>query len=50
MARRTEKEARVCSQPMCPGDGRYMPPGRGHLPNCPHDPVTWCWEEVTEDV
>jgi hypothetical protein len=45
--RRTEAERRVCSQPGCPGDGRYQPPGRGHLPGCLHDAVTWTWEQVS---
>lgn len=27
---------RQCSRPGCPGDGRYVPPGRGHLPGCLH--------------
>lgn len=44
--RRTENEARKCSQSGCPGDGRYAPPGRGHLPGCKHDAVTWVWETV----
>lgn len=29
-------EDRTCSTPVCPGDGRYVPPGRGHLPDCRH--------------
>lgn len=61
-ARRAEAEARVCSQidmtytltfgdfveqrVGCPGDGRYMPPGRGHLTGCQHDAVKWVWEDV----
>jgi hypothetical protein len=32
-----------CSTPKCPGDGRYMPPGRGHLPGCAHDAVKAVW-------
>lgn len=44
--RRTEAERRVCSQDGCPGDGRYQPPGRGHLPECQHDAMTWTWETV----
>lgn len=44
--RRTNQEARVCSQPGCPGDGRYQPPGKGHLTDCTHDAVKWVWEEV----
>jgi len=27
---------RTCSTPECPGDGRYVAPGRGHLPDCLH--------------
>lgn len=45
--RRTEAEARKCSQSDCPGDGRYQPPGRGHLPGCQHDAGRWVWESVT---
>lgn len=44
--RRTEAERRLCSQVGCPGDGRYQPPGRGHLPDCSHEAVTWTWEQV----
>lgn len=44
--RRTEAERRVCSQTGCPGDGRYQPPGRGHLPDCPHNAMTWSWEQI----
>ena len=42
--RRTEAQLRVCSQIGCPGDGRYMPPGRGHLLGCAHNAVAWVWE------
>lgn len=42
---RTEAQRRVCSQTGCPGDGRYQPPGRGHLPDCQHDATTWTWEQ-----
>lgn len=32
-----DREAdRQCSTPGCPGDGRYVPPGRGHIAGCPH--------------
>lgn len=44
--RRTKAEARRCSQEGCPGDGRYQPPGRGHLPNCQHNAMIWVWETV----
>jgi hypothetical protein len=44
--RRNETEARRCSQNGCPGDGRYQPPGKGHLPGCHHDAVKWVWETV----
>ena len=44
--RRTEAEARQCSQEGCPGDGRYQPPGKGHRDDCPHDAVAWVWSEV----
>lgn len=44
--RRTEAEARECSQHGCSGDGRYQPPGRGHLPGCQHDAMAWTWERV----
>lgn len=50
MARRTEEESRKCSQEGCPGDGRYQPPGRGHLLGCEHDAVRWVWEDVIVDV
>jgi hypothetical protein len=46
--RRTEAEARKCSRAGCPGDGRYQPPGRGHLPGCEHNAVRWVWEEIAE--
>lgn len=45
-SRRTTVEARVCSQPDCPGDGRYQPPGRGHRDDCQHNAVRWVWETV----
>lgn len=45
--RRTEAEQRKCSEAACPGDGRYQPPGKGHLPGCQHDAVMWVWGEVT---
>lgn len=44
--RRTQAEARVCSQEGCPGDGRYMPPGKAHLPGCQHNAVRWVWEDI----
>lgn len=43
---RTEPERRRCSQPDCPGDGRYMPPGKGHLPGCIHDAVRWTYKLI----
>ena len=27
---------RECSDPECPGDGHYVPPGRGHRDDCLH--------------
>lgn len=58
--RRTEAESRICSDTTrewtdmlqrsrvgCPGDGRYEPPGKGHLPDCPHDAVAWVWGPIT---
>lgn len=27
---------RECSDPECPGDGRYVPPGKGHNSGCLH--------------
>lgn len=47
--RRTDTEKRRCSTTTCPGDGRYQPPGRGHVQGCEHDATKWVWEEVPVD-
>ena len=48
--RRTKAESRTCSQDGCPGDGRYQPPGRGHLLGCQHDAAQWVWEAIPDAV